>query len=215
VALVWVKSGCGGQCRRSRLLSAPAALFLGWVLLFVAAQLGYGQSPASPPLPTPPDTKNCGRQCLYVLLRLHGINVTEREIDRFLPVGERGTSMYDLQQCARYFGLETEVVELSPEELEKAPLPAIVHLGPTKEEGHYLVLVHVLEPKFPRFIDGTRGSFSWARAEFARSWSGYALVSKDRWWLRWLSRLAALVALVAGGLWFGKVGKQMLHQASH
>ncbi len=213
MALFRVESGCGRQGRRRRFEGAPTALILGWILFVFAAPAGFGQPAAGPPLPSPPDAKDCGKQCLYVLLRLHGINATEREIERLLPVGEDGTSMYDLQQCAGHFGLETDVVELSPEDLDKVPLPAIVHLGPTKEEGHYLVLVHVLEPKFPRFIDGTRGSFSWARADFARSWSGYALVPKDRWWLRWLSRLTAFAALAATGLWLGRAGKQMLHKA--
>jgi hypothetical protein len=64
--------------------------------------------------------------------------------------------------------------------------------------GHYLVLLHMHDREYPRFIDGTTGEvFDWARGQFLRVWSGYALVVQRPRTTVWLTFLFGLIAALS------------------
>lgn len=150
------------------------------------------------------NTKECGRDCLYVMLRLHGINVTRKEVDRNVPVGELGSSMYELQKGLLHFGLKADVLKLTPDSLATISLPAVIHLGLTPQEGHYWVLLNLDEPKYPKCIDGSVGLFNCSKGELVRSWSGYALVVKRQPYSLWYYIVLTVDGLLGAILiWIG------------
>lgn len=146
-----------------------------------------------------PDPRNCGPNALYAFLRLHQVEVGRQEVRARLPVGDRGCSLYEMQQCAASLGFDTEVVQATPATLPRLRLPAIVHTELAPNQGHYLVLVHLHDPRYPRFIDGTTGDMiNWSTGDFSRVWSGYALVARRPAAMPWLVPTAAGVAAALG-----------------
>jgi hypothetical protein len=175
-------------------------------------------------LVTPPELRydqafqqgpSCGPNALYFLLRLCDVNVSYADVLTRVPLGPKGSNIEDLRKAAAEFGLATEVRQLTPEELVKAPKPLLVHVnipatgsGHTDEEqGHFTVVTRAIPEGGFRGIDTTNALVtSWTPQFFARNASGYALVvpGRSRSWLLTPKGLAlggAFLAIVALNLW--------------
>jgi len=123
----------------------------------------------------------CGVNCLYVFLRLNDLKVTQAELKKEVPTTLNGASMLDLQNAARHFGLETEVVAANPGELKSLRFPMIALLGASANRqvvGHYVVLCNEIAQSIAA-VDGTTGNLDRiSKAIFNRDFSGYVLVKK-------------------------------------
>ena len=140
------------------------------------------------------DRKTCGQNALYALLRLNGKDVQHEEVLKALPASPSGTSLEELRACAATFGVDLDAIKAIGDDLERLPLPAIVHTGANSAHGHYLVLVALYDPGYPRFIDGTSGeTIDWNRAEFLRYWTGHALVIHKTGWSKFVGFLPLIV----------------------
>src|SRR5207302_1841696 len=97
--------------------------------------------------------KKCGPVALFFLLRSHGIHVDLDEVVASVPIGEKGSSLADLQEAAARFGLKTRVVKVVPEELSGLPKPHIIHWATGGSEvtgGHFdLVVREHQSPDYP------------------------------------------------------------------
>ena len=136
----------------------------------------------------------CGPNGLFVLLRLCGVDATYEEVLRSVPLTEKGSDIDSLRKAAAQFGLDTEVRKLTPEELQTAPKPMLVHLttpasgtGHRHEPtGHFTVVTYIDPMGKIQGIDTSNALYtSWNVDHYARGASGYCLVpvATTRSWL--------------------------------
>jgi hypothetical protein len=123
----------------------------------------------------------CGQNALYALLLLKGhTNLTYEEVLK-MPSTPSGVTLLDLRDTARRFGLESEIRRYRPEEIDKMPLPSIVHLNfpsGANTTNHYVV-AYRNDREHIHVIDGTTGEeIAWSRKKLFR-WTGYALIPKE------------------------------------
>jgi hypothetical protein len=127
-----------------------------------------------------PTDKRCGIKALFVFLRLKGATVELAELEKQVTVGENGVDMLKLKEVASQYGVESEVVECSAEDLARL-LPAIVLLqeGTGSARAHYNVVtsikddqVYYVEPSAARYEQQKFGAFS-------RSFARKALVASS------------------------------------
>lgn len=141
---------------------------------------------------------NCGINSLYLLLRLHGIDLSYEDLTRRLRPTQDGTSLTQLRDAASSFGFGVRVVHLTPESLQSCPLPLIAHVemeGVANTSGHYVVVTDATLQNV-ELIDGTTAIMQVIpRSDFIRRWTGYALIASPRPW--WQSVFS--VAAIAGG----------------
>ena len=121
----------------------------------------------------------CGPNSLYLLLRAWNIPVRYTEVERQLPMVERGTTLLALKQTAAQLGLPTRVRQCTTESLATLNLPSIVHLRANfredARETHYALLSTISESGVV-CIDGTTGfreEVSWGKMEWY--WTGYVV----------------------------------------
>lgn len=147
---------------------------------------------------------NCGANALFFMLRLNGRPVNRQELIKHLAPPKQGSSLEELQQAARQWGLETKVLRTAPDGVERLDRPFIAHLSlPPNDAGHYLLVLGASGNSF-QVIDGTNGSLvELRRGTFYRHWSGYVLVTGTDWvgpLLRLILFVLAAVFLVLTGL---------------
>ncbi len=189
-------------------LLGRVVFFVGAGLAAAASMIGTKRSPGAEILsPIECETfdargahLSCGARALYLWLRLLGCDVSYNEIEKRIPVGERGSSLAQLALEARQWTDTACVVKVQPSELDHIPLPAIAHgqlSGQGEGPGHYVVVVNV-STKAVVFIDGGRGlTQEVGRSDFEAFWSGYVLTRGDG--LRTRHRYLAVAAMTLVG----------------
>jgi ABC-type bacteriocin/lantibiotic exporter with double-glycine peptidase domain len=139
---------------------------------------------------TADESQICGRNALYMLLRLNGIDCSLDEVSRVTPVGLAGTTLTELKQTAAHFRLPCDMIKTDIETLERSKAyPCIVlteggGLIPDANgnpiPGHYWVLTE-FSPTGDTLavIDGTYGlPGRYTRKRFRERWTGFALVPR-------------------------------------
>jgi len=126
---------------------------------------------------------HCGPNCLYVCLRLLGVEVELLDVaDQFeIRDNTKGCSIDQLATVAKQFGLSGEVRFVSTSHLSTLPMPYILHCTQSERSpfsGHFLTVVGH-NPQTAQFaiVDGTTGDGSlMAERDLFRSVSGYVFV---------------------------------------
>jgi hypothetical protein len=149
-------------------------------------------------------SQKCGLNSLYLCLHAHGYSVNYEDLERTLPIGQRGNTFIELRDAARHFGLNMTVYRCAPAYLSQCTLPAIILLEmPRNNEGHYFVLVRCDESGF-QLIDGSLATHKYLTPdEFYRQWTGYILTPSTRYeWAPWvISSGFGLLVLLVYALW--------------
>ncbi len=169
------------------------------VLQVAMLAIYLGTTPDSPKGHEPTDWRdsvNCGPNCVYLVLRLEGYEVTYRQIRDALKLGPLGCTIADMQTTLAKFGLNSSPVRCQLDELEPH-LPAIVHLeADTSDLGHFVTVlgcdsksVFVVETLNAQVVPVDRN-------EFLRQWSGAALVPKRRSTWPWRPAIVGVLGLV-------------------
>jgi Peptidase C39 family len=124
----------------------------------------------------------CGPNSLYLFLRLMDVELDYEAVASHLIVGADGCSLADLRQAAFALGVPCSVVRTDSDNLPACTLPWIAHLKPLTVDsptGHYVVVVGI-DGDACDMLDGTTGlARRWKVADFAKAWSGYALVRAE------------------------------------
>jgi ABC-type bacteriocin/lantibiotic exporter with double-glycine peptidase domain len=122
----------------------------------------------------------CGPHSIYLLLRLHGIAVSYDRVMEETPVSADGMSMEDLRRKAESFGLTTEVVRCSVEDLAHMTHPIILRIqseSTSHRTGHFVVMTRVVDSDRLEVIDSTSSGFRyWQMKNLGNIWEGFALV---------------------------------------
>ena len=145
-----------------------------------------------------------GINCLYLMLRLHGHTVSYEKLDAALVLRPNQTSLLSLAEVAGSFGVPLAVKRYAPAEMAELPLPLIVHMYNTRQDGGRFVLIyHVPQDesgKFGTIEAGSRALVELSSDEFRRHWSGMLLVP-HRSSFRWPIACAFNSFLLAGYCW--------------
>jgi HlyB family type I secretion system ABC transporter len=115
------------------------------------------------------DETDCGAASLAMVCRYFGRQVSLTRIRQLAHVAYDGTSLKAICKAASELGLAARAVKVSRRNLERMPLPAIIHW----EDNHWIVLFDVSR-KHVRVADPELGIRRIPLAEFEENWSGYA-----------------------------------------
>lgn len=127
---------------------------------------------------------NCGPNALFVTLRLCGVEVTWDEVKKRVPVGPRGSTLKDLAEAAKSFGLAASPrTNLTPEAIRKAPKPLILHINiepsdaQPERRDHFIVITRSPEGGGYSGVDTTNALYTQFSDDFiVRNMTGHALV---------------------------------------
>ena len=130
-------------------------------------------------------TQVCGRNSLFMYLKMIGSDADYSEVKRCVPIGSRGTSLLDLRKAASELGVQLTIGRREPKVQETLKLPQCIALmqGARKEDpGHYVIVEgksrhnHVF---CITIIDGSYGNRKITSPdEFASTWTGYYLAEQ-------------------------------------
>ena len=115
------------------------------------------------------DEMDCGAAALAMITSSFGRAVSLARIRQLVNTGLDGTSLRSICTAAEELGLAARSVKVSPENLDRMPLPAICHW----DADHWLVLYH-LNGRKAFVADPGLGFRRIPREEFERRWTGYA-----------------------------------------
>lgn len=115
------------------------------------------------------DEMDCGVACLAMVCRAFGKRVSPGRLRSMMHTSVDGTSLGDIVSAAIELGLAARTARVSRDNLDKMPMPAIVHW----QDYHWVVLVEVRKNKV-RVADPAIGDRWMTRDKFLEGWNGYA-----------------------------------------
>ena len=119
---------------------------------------------------------DCGPTALADLLELAGVAVPPLEsLRRLTRIEAWGTSLSDLASAADRAGLRVFSVHWDPADLGFLPLPSLAWV----EKNHFVVVAKHVRDDSVEVHDPATGHYTMATAQFARLWSGEALIPLD------------------------------------
>lgn len=122
------------------------------------------------------ESSRCGPECLSLLLRLRGVRAEADDLAQetgWTPTG--GTTFAGLAEGARRLGVPLKGVSLGYQDLLQLGEPAIVPLN----YGHFILFIAERDGKV-YFVEPPDVVQSMKPEEFAKLWTGEALVFEDR-----------------------------------
>lgn len=156
-------------------------LLLALVPLSLPAGQSAGDGAASEDIAFWRGARNCGPNCLYLMLSSAGQEVSYQQLLDRIELGSRGTTLAQLRDAALSLGHDVAVYRGTPADLETLPLPVILHLdrdsGDVQGMGHFVLLTtYDKAMQEAMLFDGTTGAPTAISFEsLRRMWSGYLL----------------------------------------
>lgn len=148
----------------------------------------------------------CGPNSLYMFLILCGKKSLTLEQLNGIAISTNGSSLLELRDVAKQFGVDTEIRHFSPAEVEAMPLPAIgqFNTSPASVTRLHFDVIYGFDPVYLHLLNGTTGQpFMIRRTKLPSFWTGYAMVEKRSVFQRTLqSGRMQLIASVVAALEF-------------
>jgi len=155
--------------------------------------------------------RECGLYCLGYMAQLRGLDIGLDEMRKKVPVGEEGTSLLELREAAKSFGMPMKVVQVAPDHLAQLSLPAIAHFEPADvyPYSHYVVLLKVNPDSVVLFDWIARAVHVYNRRDFALRASGFYLAPYEAGIgpLEWMAvgiTVLVVVAVVVAWKWIDR-----------
>lgn len=120
---------------------------------------------------------DCGAASLKMILEAHGIERSVSDLASDLKLTLQGTSLLNLRLTAARLGVPAKSWSLRPEDLTRAPLPAIAFIN----KNHFVVIRRFIAPEVLEVDDPALGKLLWPARAFQRFWSGKTLVFDPIW----------------------------------
>lgn len=111
------------------------------------------------------DTMQCGITCLRMICKYYGKEYSIESLSKYCFVTTEGVSLLGISEAAAQLGLQTTCGRISVEQLEKSPLPCILHWN----QNHYVVLYKVKKNHF-HIADPGKGLVKYSQVEFKKYW---------------------------------------------
>lgn len=115
--------------------------------------------------------KDCGPKAFADLCRLRGVEISDKEVSKLLPVGKQGVSLEAMRGAASSKGIKLVGARLNMGQLQPATKPFIAHL----RNNHYLVIKKV-EGNRVDYIDPHGRETYTTTNRFYVLWDGASLV---------------------------------------
>lgn len=122
------------------------------------------------------EMKDCGAAALATIFQKYRIKIPFYLLKEKLNVNQNGTSIFDIVENAKFFGLDSEALSGDYDELEKSinnnefELPLIAHIVVDDTYEHYIV-INSINNKITAF-DPSKGKVILGKEEFIKMWSG-------------------------------------------
>ncbi|MCX5846294.1 MAG: cysteine peptidase family C39 domain-containing protein [Deltaproteobacteria bacterium] len=125
---------------------------------------------------------SCGAQALSYFFKASGIKEADDDLEKKRPETTSGFSFADLTALAAEQGTTLAALRLTPEDLPRLKLPALVHIAGRDpgDSGHYWVLERIDGDRLSLFDPQAENYFVQTTAEFAAEWSGATLVRENK-----------------------------------
>lgn len=113
------------------------------------------------------DAKDCGPTCLKIVSKHYGKNTNIQELRNLSETTREGSNLLFLSDAAEKIGFRTLGVKLTPERLDEAPLPCILHWN----KEHYVVLYDIKKGNYC-ISDPGFGLIEYNQQDFIKFWVG-------------------------------------------
>jgi ATP-binding cassette subfamily B protein len=115
---------------------------------------------------------DCGPTCLRMVAKSYGKHYNADTLRQMTGFSREGVSMLGISDTAEKIGFRTRGVKINLEQLEEAPLPAILHW----DQNHFVVLTDVKRRR-TKIADPGKGIIDYNIKEFLQHWAS----SKDEY----------------------------------
>ncbi|MEX6686682.1 peptidase domain-containing ABC transporter [Danxiaibacter flavus] len=131
------------------------------------------------------DAKDCGPASIKIIAKYYGRFYSLQFLRDLCGITREGVSFLDISHACEKIGLRTLNTKITWEELQRAPLPCIIHWN----EDHFVVLYKIKkrkkfigqssnEPNHTVYIsDPAKGLLKYSQQDFKKGWLG----NRDRW----------------------------------
>ena len=121
---------------------------------------------------------DCGIRAMAYMLKISGKKKEAKEVRKLRPTGDKGQSIAELKSMAEKYGFDLTAININVDQIKDIPLPAIAQVDNKQSNGigHYWIIekikgniLTIRDQQAPR-------RFQQTKEEFAKEWSGNALV---------------------------------------
>ncbi len=113
------------------------------------------------------DAKDCGPACIKIIAKYYGQFYSLQYLRDLCGITREGISLLDMGQACEHIGLRTLSFKLNFEELQKIPLPCVVHWN----NSHFVVVYKIKGDKV--FVsDPAKGLIKYSLESFKKGWLG-------------------------------------------
>lgn len=113
------------------------------------------------------ETKDCGPTCLKIIAKHYGKTLSINQIRKISETTREGSNLLNLSDACETLGFRSLGVKMTLKELEKAPLPCILHWN----KEHYVVLYKIKKGIY-YISDPAFGLISYKKEELLKFWIG-------------------------------------------
>ena len=113
------------------------------------------------------DSKDCGPTALKIVAKHYGNYVSVEKLRELAETTRLGTSLQGITNAAEAIGLRTLPAKINLQQLQEAPLPAVLHWN----KNHFVVLYKITKTKL-YISDPAHGLLTYNRNAFIKSWIG-------------------------------------------
>ena len=108
----------------------------------------------------------CGIACLQMICGYYGKKYSSEYLSKLCFATTEGVSMLGINDAANTLGFHTLCVKIATKDLEKVPLPCILHWN----QNHFIVLYKVKNGKKFYVADPGKGLVTYGLDEFKKHW---------------------------------------------
>ncbi len=120
----------------------------------------------------------CGPNALYCLLKATGRDVDYKQLLISMSPDEKGSSLEDMREAAKRYGLETNAMKLGRQTISNIPTPFIAHFDENNLK-HWVLVLNIDRESFGIWNAEKGQIIAMKKPNFFRKWSGYVLSQKQ------------------------------------
>ncbi|MDE7180946.1 MAG: peptidase domain-containing ABC transporter [Muribaculaceae bacterium] len=110
---------------------------------------------------------DCGLTCIRMIAKFYGASVPIRYLHSISDLNRLGMSIKDMTLCCQKIGLDSVAVQISAEQIENMPLPAILFW----QQRHFVVLYKYNSKSKKYYIaDPAQGKLTYLENDFCKYW---------------------------------------------
>ena len=113
------------------------------------------------------DSKDCGPTALRIVAKHYGNYVSLEKLRALAETTRLGSSLQGITNAAEAIGLRTLPAKISLQQLQEAPLPAVLHWN----KNHFVVLYKIKKGSY-YISDPAYGLITYTKEEFLKHWIG-------------------------------------------